>query len=247
MSRQSNAEGFAQIIALTGLAILGGMIATLQLQTIGATRAQSALQQTIYGRIAADSATRRVFSAIENDDDTLEATLVKGNGTLSLKEAGVDIAILLEREGGKISASNSSSELVRGYLAGLGVAGSPSVGVGVGVGEAQSTTALRATITIGLLHQDEDASFDRDFSRYHLSPSVNPLFASERVLGAVPDLTDWAREDALRERHTGTITANSRFFSTDVSALSLVFQSPDLRTTFVLTAGGKIEGLGSSF
>ena len=243
MPRQLNADGFAQIIALTGLAALGGMIAALQLQTIGATRAQSALQQTVAERLAAESATRRVFAAIENDDDALEATLAHANGSLRLNEAGLEMTILLEREGGKISASNSSSELVQSYLANLGVA-DPSP---VSTGEVQSPATLRAIVTIGLLRQGVDASYDQDFSSYHLSPGVNPLFASEPVLGAIPDLTDWDREDILRERHTGTINASSSFFSTDVSALSLVSQSPGLGLSFAITAGGRVEILGNVF
>lgn len=243
MLRQSNAEGFAQIIALTGMAILGGMIATLQLQTIGAIRAQSALQQTIYGRIAADSATRRIFSAIENDDDTLEATLAHANGTLQLHEAGLDMAIVLEREGGKISASNSPSELVQGYLAGLGVVGTASARVG----EVPPSAGVQAIVTIGLLQQNVDGSFDQDFSRYHLSPGINPLFASDRVLDAVPDLTDWDKQSILRERNSGAITATSSFFSTDVRALSLVVPSLSLGSTFLLTAGSKVDLIGSNF
>lgn len=242
MPRQSNAEGFAQIIALTGLAILGGMIATLQLQATGATRAQSALQQAIVGRIAAGSATRRVFSAIENDADTLEATLARGNGTLQLHEAGLDMAVSLEREGGKISAANSPSELMQGYLAGLGVVSPASAGVS----EVQATAGVRAMVTIGLLQHNVDASFDQEFSRYHLSLGINPLFASDRVLDAVPDLTDWDRGDILRDRHTGKINAISSYFSADVTALSLVLQSPARRSTFVLTAGGKVEVRGST-
>jgi hypothetical protein len=222
MLRQPNADGFAQIIVLTGLAILGGIIATLQMQMIGAIHTQSALKQTVIGRIAAESATRRVFAAIVSDDDTLEQALLAETGTHQLKEAGLNVALSLEDEAGKISANRPNVELVHSYLLNLGIDKT--------FGESSpSSRDLRAAVSVGLIEQSINAKFEDDFSRYHSSVTVDPQKASPRVIGA---LQNPPRAPSSSPPSIWTLSAK-------------LGQIGPFRAVFNITSGNKVQLLGS--
>lgn len=221
MLRQQHADGFAQIIALTGLAILGGIIAVLQIQMIGAIHAQSVLQRTVIGRIAAESATRRVFAAIESDDDTLEQALLAETGMLQLKEAGVDVSLSLENEAGKISALKPDTQLARSYLLGLGVDLAFE-------DNAPSSRDLRAAVGVEMIEQGIDAKFEDDFSPYHSSVNVDPQKASDRVIGAVQN--SHATPNSSRPS-IWTLSARSG-------------QIGHLRAVFNITSGSEVQLLG---
>lgn len=224
MPRQPNAEGFAQIIVLSGLAVLGGIIAAVQLQTAGAIRTQSALQQTITGRIAAESAARRVFAAIEDENDPLELTLLGEAGTLQLREAGIDVVLSLEHEGSKISTLNPGAALFQRYLVNLGVDASLPTSL--------APSELRALVTTRLLEQGIKAAFDEDFSQYHMWPDVDTEFAPPRVL------------DAL-DHSIASGTVFQKTAATPFTIHALV-DSTSFRLTFQVTLSSAMQVLGFS-
>lgn len=236
-AQRSNTDGFAQIIVLAGLAIVSGLVVSLQQDAIDNTRMQAALKSTLGTRIAARSAMRRIYSAIENGDDQMELPLLSKGGTLESTEAGLEVRVALEREGGKISLLPNAGALVASYLV------KNNLSIPEEFALELTERQLRNSLSLALASGPSSMDADGDFSAFHTSSGIDPASASSRVLRAVPDLSDSQIAAVLAEREHGQTSVTSAYFTSAVTALTVYAKMQtggDLRSTFIVTAGGSV-------
>lgn len=232
MHNQRSTAGFAQLMVLSGLAVLSALVLATYDHSLSGLRLQAGLQRLYDDQLLGTSAARRVFAAIEDDSDPLELPLVgvsPGPGTISISGEEVDLA--LEHEAGKLSAWKVNDMVFSRYLASLAqgqmqVRLSPHVSL-------DTATDVRNAMTVPLIGDDVDFIFEGDFSRFHSANFIAEKWASDQALAAAAALnwSDQAHEQTDREISTLVINVD---------------RHSSKRYTFMITGGGQVTTLGAN-
>lgn len=231
MHYRQQTAGFAQLVVLSGLALLSAMVLALYDRSSNDLQLQAGLKQLYENRIATASAARRVFAAIEDDSDPLEMPLIGSSMTpLTFASGNQEFEISLEHEAGKISVWTSEQLVLDRYLA---LAAPFSALPQSAASDTQNrSTELQNAVSIKFLAARLSPTFNRDFSPFHLASTVDFRWASERVLAATGGGRDSQNTGEAAQGVLALVVGNSL--------------KQARRYVFSVTSGGKVMLLGTS-
>lgn len=217
-------SGFVQLIVVSGLAVLGGLLTVSLLAATETGRQGAALERLVRSEVAADAGFYRLVAAIEDPADALETAALQGQAQLVI--AGDELSLGVEANGSKIDVLAADLQLIERYARQAGLDGRDLSALLDRLGVARETgdgpaalEAIRVAIT-GLLPSQE---LSRDITRFGGS-GIDPTYASSRVLHAVPDLgpADADRIAAAPLAERAQYAQLSRYFASAGRRFSLV-------------------------
>lgn len=248
-------SGFVQLLVVSALAVLGGLLTAGLLAAAETGRQAAALERLVRSEVAADAGFYRLVAAIEDPADTLETVALQGQTTLAM--TGDELSLGIEANGSKIDVLAADLQLIERYARQAGLNG-PQVGallgeLGVARQDGDSVRALEVVrvAMVGLLPGGE---LRRDITRFG-GPGIDPTYASSRVLHAVPDLSpaDVERIAAASPEERAQFAQLSRHFSSAGRRFSLVARlrwgenaASESRLPIEISTAGKVVVLAHS-
>ena len=217
MRRTQRTAGFVQVLALVGLSLVGGLLTVTLTQSHRTKVSLAVLERQMVADTIAATAIRRLIAAIGDPGDDLDLRVGVYGVPFRVPLAGVPVSLAIVGEAGRIDVLAADPVLLASYVEKTGLARSEQV-------------ALISSMVDARAAQDAQAAFDalyrhlipigrgehvvEDFTMRSGLSGVDPLFANERVLKAVPDLTAASVAGILRERERGSVVqARSEYFS----------------------------------
>lgn len=209
-------SGFVQVLALAGLITVSGLVVAGSSTALFAVQEASTLRDRLQREVVLSSA--------------LRYGLASGRA-LGPDFASFDVAIddqlvtlYVEPEGGKIDIGSAPPQLLRGYLleAGLSTA-NPEALLRVREALADERTALNTKVLSSLLTHIDLESLNQDITSFG-SAGIDPRYATERVLRAIPGLgrSDVAAILAERSRSADPRLPASAYFTSAGPKFTLV-------------------------
>jgi hypothetical protein len=219
--------GFAQVLVLTSLATISAIITVALVHASGSGALTSALDRQVRGEAAAVSGIRRVIAAIEAPADDLETRILSSEHPLPFEFGETRVELQIDGEGGKINPVRSAPELLTGYIGTLPLSEDARRGLLAAIEDARELDDREAGLQAVhryLLPIVPMAQLESDFGIWNQTGGVDPLYASERVLSAIPDLTAGgvAQVLQLRKSDPSAVRALSAHFATGRPIFSIV-------------------------
>ncbi len=219
-------SGFVQLIVVSALAVLGGLLTAGLLSATQTGRQAAALERLVRAEVAADAGFYRLVAAIGDPGDTLESAALRGPTKITIGDD--ELWLRIEANGGKIDVLAGEPAMLERYMRQAGV---DAYGVSALLDDLSAArknqdgaAALEVVriATAGLLPSEE---LNRDTTRFG-GPGIDPIHASSRVLHAVPDLSpaDADRIAAASPDERAADIHLSRYLSSGGRRFSLVTQ-----------------------
>jgi hypothetical protein len=212
-------SGFAQIGALAGLVVVAGVLTVVVGQGMDIARRATAFDRVVLGSVAGDSGVRRLLAAINDPTDQLEVSVGVAGDPYPLELAGLRLSLAIEGEAGKINPMTILPLVLEQYVAEVDIFSAADraalltlLNKAREAGDAAAAIDALHAYLLAALTTEEIA---RDFSVLSKLAGVDPQLASERVLRALPDVSDTLAAEIVRDRADGRgITARSAYFAT---------------------------------
>lgn len=217
-------SGFVQLIVVSALAVLGGLLTAGLLAATETGRQAAALERLVRSEVAADAGFYRLVAAIEDPADALETTALQGPTKFVM--AGDEVSLGIEANGSKIDVLAADLQLIERYARQAGLDGGGATALLEKLGAAREADngpaaleAIRVVMT-GLLPSEQ---LSRDITRFG-SRGIDPTYASSRVLRAVPDLSpaEADRIAAASPEERAQFAQLSRYFASGGRRFALV-------------------------
>ncbi len=243
-ARSTSQAGFVQLIVVSALAVLGGLLSASLLGATQTSRQAAALERLVRSEVVADAGFRRLVAAIEDPSDTLENAALQEPTKVAF--AANELSLRIEANGSKIDVLVAEPQLIERYAsqAGLDTPGVAGLLDELGAARrdqdgAKALELVRVALT-GLLPGDE---LNHDFTRFGGS-GIDPTYASRRVLHAVPDLSlaDADRIAAASPAERAQEAQLSRYFASGGRRFALVTQvaTSEWRLPIEISTAGKV-------
>jgi hypothetical protein len=226
-TKRTPADGFVQIGALAGLAIVAALVTAVLSESVRLSRQTEALDRVTRGAIAADSGIRRLLVAIDSPADALEGWVGVAGVPYPFEFSGLQLTLAIEGEAGKINPLSIAAPILAGYIENLAIPG-PDKAILISLLEDarsnEDTGAAMDALHAYLIPALSSEDIARDFTTRSRLAGIDPQLASERVLRAVPDVSDAEAAEIVRgrARQPGAISAPSAYFATGRPLFTLV-------------------------
>lgn len=216
-SRAGRPDGFVQVLVLVALATLAGIMTVALATSSQATRNARVLDHRTDAAFAAGSAIRLVLAAFADPLSDLETRLLASDAPVAVQVLGTEVALALEGEAGKINPVTADPDILEGYFADLSLSATDQSALDAVLKAARTSgdaDAAIAALHTQLLPFVPAADLARDFTPLSASAGVDPAYASERVLNALPDLSRNGVATVLENRRAdpSSVATLSRFF-----------------------------------
>lgn len=219
LARQSSA-GFVQLMALVTLATISAVITAAVVTTTVGRRELSALERLVQTDALARSALVRLDAAMQNSADDFALRLSAGRTAepVIVPVGENNVSVALEAEDGKIDVLKTAPELIRQYALNAGLSGNATTAMLARMDTARRTGDAGSAIEsvrLSLLGHVADDAIEHDFTTLGTQGGIDPRFATERVLRALPDLSasDVTALIAVESPQAGTPMVQSRYFA----------------------------------
>lgn len=248
--------GFVQVIVVSALATIGGLVTASLIATTKTNQQTAALERLVRNEAIGISGSQRLAAAIDDPADALEAQALWG--TVATKLANIEISFRIEPEGSKIDVLAAELGLIEGYASQVGLdprSTTTLLGeIGKARGRSDGVTALEA-VRVAMTGMLPAEGLDRDFTRFG-GAGIDPSYASSRVLHAIPDLSpaDADRIAATTPDERAQHVHLSRYFSSGGRRFTLVTQiawsaneTSERRLPIEISTSGKIIVLAGPY
>lgn len=220
----TRADGFAQVTLLLALAAIAAVLTASLATSRGASRQAASLEQLARGEARAESGFQRLLAAFADPADELEAVAFAGDAQVSV--GGVPVTLRIEAEGSKIDVLEADRSMVARYLEQNFVVGGEIASVLAALEADRSradATAASLLLELALVGGLDLGQMRRDLTRFG-GKGIDPQYASERVLRAVPDLTlaEADRIAALGPSERASFLGRSSYFASGGRHFTLV-------------------------
>jgi hypothetical protein len=222
MIARRSADGFVQIGALAGLAVVAGIVTLALSFSLGFQRNTATFERSAFGAMAADSGIRRLIASIEHPADTLAASVGVTGTAYPFELSGLPMTLAIEGEAGKLDPLTVERPLLESYVRNTLLPAADvtllfsQLDIARGTHDGTRAMELLEKYLAPALSPEDLA---RDFTSRAGLAGIDPMYASERVLRALPDLDPAAVDEILRRRTTEPSVVQafySRYFSRGV-------------------------------
>jgi hypothetical protein len=250
-------SGFVQVLALAGLLAVSGLLTVVLAASLRTNIALGLLDRHISAEIVAASAVRRVLSAINDSDDDLERRVGVGGTSYAMQLFDHDVMASIEGEAGKIDVLRADPAILQRYAENSLLPAPERVALLDALAAARAiddAPAAMEALYIAFASIGAGDQVDADFTMRSGLAGIDPTLAGERVLQALPDLTEAAVADILRDRRSGEAIhmVTSRYFATGRPLLTVVAtvhwtetEQFTKRVPIEITTGGKARVLSN--
>ena len=251
-------QGFVQILLLVALATIAAVLTAVLIGARQNVLYAKALDRMIRTEALAASGFQRLGAAILDHADDLEQAALEGTDPPLVTLADARLALTLEGEGGKIDLLRADMALLTEYLVNAALPAAAQARLIADIAAARDSkdgAAARDAVRLALLDSLSNAQIDADFTILGTTAGIDPRYASERVLAAVPDLDpgDLAALLAMPEAER-TQQGLSRYFESGGRRFSLVvkidqppFAPATRRLPIELSTSGRVLVLGAPY
>lgn len=216
-----HSHGFAMIVPLVTLAVIGGLLTTALATSRSTARHASALEGVIQAELLSESGIRRLLTAFSGSADDLPQTALGRD--VGLKVGDHTLLLRIEPEAGKIDVLKSDEVLLQQYVS---TAGTMSKELWSQFHEQRRAGdghgALR-TFDLALSGAKSIDQLRRDLT-CNGAGGIDPQYASTDVLGSIPDISPGqaAAIAAIPVGERASAAGASRYFSVGGRTFSLV-------------------------
>lgn len=220
-------DGFVQVLVLISLATISAILQVILSNSVQLSSSLKALDRSVLGQTAASSAARRVIAAIEDPSDDLETKILAAGTPYPVEIAGTKVEVSIEGEGGKIDPATADQSIIAGYLAPLTLSGDQRSGLMAQLAEARANKSPAAAIgalyrfLVSIVSSDQ---LRRDFTDLDTTTGIDPMFADDRVLAAIPDIGagKMAAIKSLRRDNPAGLNGMSAYFTSGQPIFTIV-------------------------
>ena len=224
--------GFVQIGALAGLAVVAASLALSLGGNMQLARDAAAFERRASAALIADSGVRRVLASIEDPADPLAMEVGVAGDLHTLELLGSPVELAIEGEAGKIDPLTAARPILESYFSNAGVPAARIAALMAGLDQARPAADAEAAFELletYLLPDLTAENLARDFTDRSKLAGIDPLYASRRVLEALPDLGTTEIDEIIRVRslEPGSLdTTASRYFAGGGAEFTIVAAVP---------------------
>jgi hypothetical protein len=226
--RQRHVGGFVQILVLAGLATVAGLLTAVLSDARQWGENGRSIERLTAGMAVAESGVRRLLAAINDPTDDLESRVGVDGVPFPFGVAEHSLDLAIEGEAGKIDVLAADRAVLLGYLQDLHLTEENRAFLVQAIDSARLRTdgpAAMDALFSHLLPVVSSELIEQDFTLLSGLAGIDPMLASERVLAALPDISDIEAKEIVRLRRTQPLS---------IAGLSIYFASG--RPLFTLVA-----------
>lgn len=215
------------MMVLVALGTISAVITAAILTSTAASRNYAALDRLVETDALAISGFNRLEAAMLDPADDLETRALQLDSSAEIAVGDQRIALRIEGVGGKIDPVRTDPDVIVHYLANAQLSAAEQTNVMNAIGmarEAGSGNSGYDAMLIGLLDREADRVLQQDFTQFADHSGIDPAYASQRVIAAIPDLpmSPAGRNSGRTMQGLAQLNLQSRYFAPNGARFSLV-------------------------